>query len=42
MAVAKILLDTNAYTALNTGNEAVKRAVERANKIYMSPIVLGE
>jgi len=38
----KILLDTNAYVKLLTGDEAVLDAVSDAEIIYISVIVLGE
>ena len=38
----KILLDTNAYSALLQGDEKVLEAMAKAEIIYMSAIVLGE
>ena len=38
----KVLLDTNAYTALRRGDEAVLDVLGRADTVYMSAIVLGE
>ena len=38
----KVLLDTNAYTALRRGDEAVLDVLGRAEKVFMSAIVLGE
>ncbi len=37
-----VLLDTNAYTALLAGNEAVLDALAEAETVYVSTIVLGE
>ena len=38
----KVLLDTNAYTALRRGDEAVLDVLGRADTVFMSAIVLGE
>lgn len=38
----KILLDTNAYIRLLTGEKAVLQAIAIADTIYMSVFVLGE
>lgn len=38
----KILLDTNAYSGLRRGDEAVLEAICQAEALYMSSIVLGE
>lgn len=38
----KILLDTNAYTALLSGDESVLAALASADIVYMSIFVLGE
>ena len=38
----KVLLDTNAYSALMAGNTSIVRALERANQVLMSPVCLGE
>ena len=38
----KILLDTNSYTRLLTGDETVLDAVSDAEIVYMSVFVLGE
>lgn len=38
----KVLLDTNAYTALRRGDERILDALGRAEVVYMSAIVLGE
>ena len=37
-----VLLDTSAYSAFMNGQPAVKLALQRADEIYLSPIVLGE
>jgi len=38
----KILLDTNAYTRLLTGDKAVLQVIASADTVYMSVFVLGE
>lgn len=38
----KVLVDTNAYSALAGGDEAVLGAISEADVVYMSSIVLGE
>ena len=38
----KILLDTNAYTALFRGQQSAFDAVMQANEVYLSSIVIGE
>lgn len=38
----KVLLDTNAYTALCRGNERILNALGSAGTVFMSAIVLGE
>jgi tRNA(fMet)-specific endonuclease VapC len=40
--VKKILLDTNAYTRLLSGDKSVLGALGQADTVYMSVIVLGE
>jgi tRNA(fMet)-specific endonuclease VapC len=40
--VKNILLDTNAYTRLLTGDERVLEAIAGAAMVYMSVFVLGE
>src|SRR5262245_54506920 len=40
--MTKLLLDTNAYTALLSGDEAVLKALASADTVYMSIFVLGE
>lgn len=38
----KILLDTNAYTKLLLGDQAVLEALGRADKVFIPTVVLGE
>ena len=38
----KVLLDTNAYCRLLTGDKKILFAIARADKVYMSIFVLGE
>lgn len=38
----KVLLDTNAYTAFRRGDEAVVALVQKAERLVMSAIVVGE
>ena len=38
----RVLLDTNAYSALMRGDEAVVRRVRRSERLYLSTIVVGE
>lgn len=38
----RILLDTNAYSALMRGSAAAAAAVRRAERVYLSSIVAGE
>jgi len=38
----RVLLDTNAYSALARGDEAVLDALSEADIVYMSVVVLGE
>lgn len=38
----KLLLDTNAYTALMRGHEDIVASVQRAELLYLSAIVAGE
>jgi tRNA(fMet)-specific endonuclease VapC len=40
--VSRILLDTSAYSAFFRGDERTLRAVQEADEITVSPIVLGE
>ena len=41
-AMTKILLDTNAYSALMVGNAAVLQTLESTHQILISPICVGE
>jgi len=38
----RVLLDTNAYTALFRGDQAVAERVRRADHVLMSTVVVGE
>jgi tRNA(fMet)-specific endonuclease VapC len=38
----KVLLDTNAYTALLRGDESVGLLLESADVVYLSAVVVGE
>jgi tRNA(fMet)-specific endonuclease VapC len=38
----RVLLDTNAYSALRRGHEVVSEHARRAEKVYMSTVVAGE
>ncbi len=38
----KVMLDTSAYSVFLRGNEEVKNALQEADEIYLSPVVLGE
>lgn len=38
----KVLLDTNAYSALALGNRSVLEAIEKAQQVIISPICVGE
>jgi predicted nucleic acid-binding protein len=40
--MSRILLDTSAYSAFMRGNPKIKSAIQRADEIYLNPIVLGE
>jgi len=40
--MSRILVDTSAYSAFLKGVEEIKLAVQRAEAIYLNPIVLGE
>jgi tRNA(fMet)-specific endonuclease VapC len=40
--VNRILLDTSGYSAFMRGSEEVKMAVQRAEELYLNPIVVGE
>lgn len=38
----RVLLDTSAYSAFLRGHEDIKRELQRAEALYLNPIVLGE
>ena len=38
----RVLVDTSAYSAFTRGHPELKLALQRAEEIYLSPIVLGE
>lgn len=38
----RVLLDTSAYSAFMRGHSGVKLAVQRADEIHFTPVVLGE
>ncbi len=38
----RLLLDASAYSAFMRGHPGVKLAIQRADRIYLNPIVLGE
>ncbi len=38
----RVLLDTSAYSAFMLGDPEVKAALQRADEIYLTPVVLGE
>jgi tRNA(fMet)-specific endonuclease VapC len=40
--MSRILLDTSAYSAFMRGDDFVVTALQRAEQIYLNPIVLGE
>lgn len=42
MAIARILLDTSAYSAFKRGHPQVGAAVRLADSVALSPVVLGE
>jgi predicted nucleic acid-binding protein len=42
MEVIRILVDTSAYSAFMSGHSDLKRALQEADAIYLSPIILGE
>jgi len=39
---ARILIDTNAYAALMTGNQSVAAELAQSEAVLLSPIVIGE
>ena len=42
MEKSKVMMDTSAYAAFLRGNPEVKGAVQRADEIFLKPVVLGE
>ncbi|MBI2198250.1 MAG: type II toxin-antitoxin system VapC family toxin [Candidatus Rokubacteria bacterium] len=40
--MTRVLLDTSAYSGFMRGHAAIKHALQQADEIYFSPIVLGE
>ena len=40
--MTRVLLDTSAYSVFMRGQAAIKQALQQADEIYFSPIVLGE
>ena len=40
--MTRVLLDTSAYSVFMRGHAAIKHALQHADEIYFSPIVLGE
>lgn len=40
--MTRILLDTSSYSAFMSGEEKIKSALQTAEEIYFSPIVVGE
>lgn len=42
METIGIMLDTSAYIAFLKGNEGVKQALQAADEINLSPVILGE
>lgn len=38
----KIMLDTSAYSAFMTGRPELKELIQRADAIYLNPIIVGE
>lgn len=42
MEVRKVMLDTSAYSAFLRGNADIKHALQRADEIYLTPVILGE
>jgi len=39
---SKIMLDTSAYSNFLMGNPGIKSALQRADDIYINPIIIGE
>jgi predicted nucleic acid-binding protein len=42
MAMNQLLLDTSAYSAFMRNHTMIKRALQEADEIFLSPIILGE
>jgi tRNA(fMet)-specific endonuclease VapC len=42
VAVNRVLLDTSGYSAFMRGHDEIKAALQRADEIYLTPVVLGE
>jgi predicted nucleic acid-binding protein len=42
VAMMRVLLDTSAYSAFMLGHPEAKVALQRADEIYLTPVVLGE
>lgn len=40
--MTRLLVDTSAYSAFMRGHESIKQALQRAEAIYVNPIILGE
>jgi len=40
--MTRLLLDTSAYSAFMRGHPEVKRALQEAEEIYLTPVILGE
>lgn len=40
--MTRVLLDTSAYSVFMFGHPEVKLALQRADEIYLSPVILGE
>ena len=40
--MTRVMLDTSAYSAFMRGHPEVKLALQRAEEIYLNPIILGE
>ncbi len=38
----RIMLDTSAYTAFLMGNSEIKLSIQRAEEVFLNPIILGE
>lgn len=38
----RIIVDTSAYSYFVKGNSFIKSSLQKANEIYMNPIIIGE